>query len=115
MNRIDRADPDGADPWRVPIAVAQIPDTGLHRDIQADQTVRDALAELAGLREILSASASLDVTPARGGRFHVTGRVKARVGQTCVVTLDPIENDIDEEIDVVFAPPEQIPELADPP
>lgn len=113
MNRIDRADPDGADPWRVPIAVAQIPDTGLHRDIQADQTVRDALAELAGLREILSASASLDVTPARGGRFHVTGWVKARVGQTCVVTLDPIENNIDEEIDVVFAPPEQIPELAD--
>ena len=113
MNRIDRADPDRADPWRVPIAVAQIPDTGLHRDIQADQAVRDALAELAGLREILSASASLDVTPARGGRFHVTGRVKARVGQTCVVTLDPIENDIDEEVDVIFAPPDQIPVLAD--
>jgi uncharacterized metal-binding protein YceD (DUF177 family) len=113
MTRIGRTDPDRADPWRVPIAVAQLPDTGLHRDIEADQAVREALAELAGLREIVSASASLDVTPARGGRFHVTGWVKARIGQTCVVTLDPIENDIDEEIDVVFAPPEQIPELAD--
>ncbi|MBV9530697.1 MAG: DUF177 domain-containing protein, partial [Bradyrhizobium sp.] len=29
-------------------------------------------------------------------------------GQTCVVTLDPIENDIDEEIDLIFAPEEQI-------
>jgi hypothetical protein len=29
-----------------------------------------------------------------------------------VVTLEPIENDIDEAIDLVFAPPEQIPELA---
>jgi hypothetical protein len=29
-----------------------------------------------------------------------------------VVTLDPIENDIDEEIDLIFAPPEQIPELS---
>jgi Large ribosomal RNA subunit accumulation protein YceD len=38
--------------------------------------------------------------------------VQARIGQTCVVSLDPIENDIDEPIDLIFAPPEQIPELA---
>ena len=102
-----------SDPWRVPIVVAQIPDTGLHRDIEADRAVRAAMAQLAGLREILSANASLDVTPAGSGRFHVAGRVRARIGQTCVVTLDPIENDIDEEVDLIFAPPEQIPELAD--
>jgi hypothetical protein len=30
-----------------------------------------------------------------------------------VVTLDPIENEIDEAIDLIFAPPEQIPALAD--
>jgi len=30
-----------------------------------------------------------------------------------VVSLDPIENNIDEAIDLIFAPPEQIPELAD--
>jgi uncharacterized metal-binding protein YceD (DUF177 family) len=101
------------DPWRVPVVVAQIPDSGLHRDIEADRTVRAAMAELAGLREILSANASLDVTPGGEGRFHVAGRVRARVGQTCVVTLDPIENNIDEEVDLIFAPPEQIPELAD--
>ncbi len=74
---------------------------------------RSALADLGGLREVLSASASLDVTPMRDGRVHVAGRVRARIGQTCVVTLDPIENDIDEAIDLIFAPPEQIPELAD--
>ena len=101
------------DPWRVPLLVAQIPETGLHRDIEADQPAREAMADLAGLRGILSASASLDVVPQRGGRFHVAGRVRARVGQTCVVTLDPIENDIDEPIDLTFAPPEQIPELSD--
>jgi uncharacterized metal-binding protein YceD (DUF177 family) len=111
MNRTGRT--DQADPWSVRIEVEQIPDTGLHRDLEADQTARDGMAELAGLREILSASASLDVTPERGGRFHVTGRVQARIGQTCVVTLDPIENEIDERIDLIFAPPDQIPELAD--
>lgn len=104
---------DRPDPWSVRVAVEQIPETGLHRDLQADPAVRHAMAELAGLREILSASASLDVTPKGGGRFHVAGRVQARIGQTCVVTLDPIENDIDEPIDLIFAPPDQIPELAD--
>jgi hypothetical protein len=111
MNRTGRT--DQADPWSLRIAVEQIPDTGLHRDLQADAAARDGMAELAGLREILSASASLDVTPSGGGRFHVVGRVQARIGQTCVVTLDPIENDIDEPIDLIFAPPDQIPELAD--
>jgi uncharacterized metal-binding protein YceD (DUF177 family) len=104
---------DKSDPWRIPVPVAQIPDTGLHRDIEAGPATREAMAEVAGLREILSANASLDVTPKSGGRFHVAGQVRARVGQTCVVTLDPIENDIDEEVDLIFAPPEQIPDLAD--
>jgi hypothetical protein len=108
MNRNDKADP-----WRVPLAVAQIPDTGLHRDIEADAAARKAMAELGGLREIFSANASLDVRPERGGRFHVGGHVRARVGQTCVVTLDPIERDIDEQIDLIFAPPDQIPQMAD--
>jgi hypothetical protein len=102
-----------ADPWSVPVTVAQIPDTGLHRDIEADPATLAAMAEIAGLREILFARASLDVTPKGEGRVQVAGRVRARVGQSCVVTLDPIENEIDEPIDLIFAPPEQIPQLAD--
>jgi hypothetical protein len=101
------------DPWRVPIIVAQIPDTGLHRELEADAAARKVMAEVAGLREVFSARASFDVIPKSDGRFQVTGHVRARIGQTCVVTLDPIENDIDEEIDLTFAPPEQIPALAD--
>jgi hypothetical protein len=104
---------DKADPWSVPVVVTQIPDTGLHRDIEAGPATREAMAVIADLREIVSASASLDVTPKGGGRFQVAGRVRARIGQTCVVTLDPILNDIDEAIDLIFAPPEQIPELSD--
>jgi hypothetical protein len=100
------------DPWRVLVAVAQIPETGLHRAIEADEAMRKAMAAAAELRDVISAHAAFDITPQRGGSFHVTGRVQGRIGQTCVVTLDPIENDIDEPIDVVFAPPEQIPEMA---
>ena len=103
---------DKPDPWRVPIAVAQIPDTGLHRDIDADQATRNAVAGVGGLREVLSVQASFDVTPKSGGRYHVAGHVRARVGQTCVVTLEEIESEIDEPIDLIFAPPEQIPQMA---
>ena len=103
---------DTPDPWRVPVAVAQIPDTGLHREIEADQAMRDAVADVGGLREVLSAKASFDVMPLSGGRFHVSGHVRARIGQTCVVTLDPMESEIDEAIDLIFAPPEQIPQMA---
>jgi Large ribosomal RNA subunit accumulation protein YceD len=99
------------DPWRVLVTVAQIPDTGLHRDIEADQAAREAMAEAAGLREILAAHASFDLAPKSDGQVHVTGRVQARVGQTCVVTLEAIENAIDEPVDLTFVPAEQIPQL----
>lgn len=103
---------DKPDPWRVPIAVVQVPETGLHRDIEADPAIRRAVADVGGLRDVLLAQASFDVTPQSGGRFHVAGRVRARIGQTCVVTLEEIENDIDEPVDLIFAPPEQIPQMA---
>jgi hypothetical protein len=99
-------------PWSLSVMVAQIPESGLHRDIEANPAERHALAGLAGVREVPSAQASFDLAQMRGGRVHVTGRVRSRVGQTCVVTLEPIENDIDEAIDLIFAPPEQIPTLA---
>jgi hypothetical protein len=100
------------DPWRVPLAVAQIPDTGLHRELEADPATRLAVADIGGLREVLSVQASFDVTPQRGGRFHVVGQLRARIGQTCVVTLEEIESEIDEPIDLMFAPPDQIPQMA---
>ncbi|WP_315720497.1 MULTISPECIES: DUF177 domain-containing protein [unclassified Bradyrhizobium] len=102
------------DPWRAaPVIVAQIPDAGLHREIEADAATRSALAAMGELREVMSAHAAFDVVQKRDGKVHVEGRVRARIGQTCVVTLDPIETEIDEPIDQMFAPPEDIPELAE--
>src|SRR3954452_18732301 len=99
-------------PWSLTVMVAQIPEGGLHREIEANPAERHGLAGLAGLRDVASARASFDLAPMRGGRVQVTGRVRSRVGQTCVVTLEPIENEIDEAVDLIFAPPEQIPTLA---
>lgn len=86
-------------PWAVPVALDDIPDTGLHRELNADAETRAALAAHAGVRELPELSASFDLMRTGEGA-HITGRIHARVGQTCVVTLDPIENVIDEPVDV---------------
>ena len=49
--------------------------------------------------------ASFDVTRRGRDGFHVGGEVRATVQQTCVVTLEPVTNEIREPIDVDFAPP----------
>jgi uncharacterized metal-binding protein YceD (DUF177 family) len=90
-------------PWNVPVTVEDIPETGRHVRIEAPETVRAAIAKLAGLRDLPQLSAEFDLTR-RGAGARVTGEVSATVGQTCVVTLEPIESDVAEAIDVVFAP-----------
>jgi uncharacterized metal-binding protein YceD (DUF177 family) len=90
-------------PWSFPVAVEDIPETGLHIEIDAPEAVRSELAALAGLRALSRLSAVFDVAR-RGAGVRVTGQVNAHVGQTCVVTLEPIENDLMESIDLRFAP-----------
>jgi hypothetical protein len=89
--------------WSVPVDVEDIADTGLHMEIEAPSEVRAALAETAGLRDVKRLKATIDLAK-HGERVDVLGRVNATVGQTCVVTLEPIDNEIDEAVDVVFAP-----------
>jgi len=90
-------------PWSVPVAVDDIPDTGLHVILEAPQEARGAIAELADVRDVPALSAEFDLKR-EGAGVHVSGRVSGRVGQTCVVTLEPIENLVEEAIDVEFAP-----------
>jgi len=96
-------------PWSFVIPVAQIPVAGLHLDLKATAAQLCELAALADVRDIKDAHASLDTILIAGDRVHVTGRITATVGQTCVVTLDPIESVVDEAIAMTFAPPSQIP------
>jgi hypothetical protein len=90
--------------WRVPVAQADVPETGLHFDLVADERVRAELAELAGLSSLPRLTATFDVKRHGRSGLHVVGRVSARVGQICGVTLETIENKIDEAIDLLFEP-----------
>ncbi len=91
-------------PWNVPLAVSDVPETGRRIELSADASVRTAVAKLAGLRDLPRLEAVFDVTLHGHGGLRVCGHVLATVGQTCVVTLDPIDNEIAESIELVFSP-----------
>jgi uncharacterized metal-binding protein YceD (DUF177 family) len=91
-------------PWSVPVAVTDIPDAGLHMEIEAPPEARAQLAALVNVREVRRLSAVFDLRR-RGAGVHVAGQLSALVGQTCVVTLEPMDSSLDEELDVLFAPP----------
>ncbi len=99
--------PSGKDlstPWHVPVKVDEVPETGARFDFVADAATREAVARLAGLRDLPRLEASFDVNRHGAGGLRVAGRVSATVGQTCVVTLEPLANEVDEEIELLFLP-----------
>jgi len=93
--------------WSMPVALSDIPEGGRHFEIKPDDSLRTALAKLAGLRTLSSMQAVFDVTRHGSQGLRVAGRVEATVGQTCGVTLEPMENKVDESVDLVFAPPRE--------
>ncbi len=86
-----------------PLGVGSLPREGLGRRIAADAEERAALARRFGLVDIAELGAEFSIVPA-GRNVRVTGRVRADVTQTCVITLEPIPAHVEEAVDVLFAP-----------
>jgi uncharacterized metal-binding protein YceD (DUF177 family) len=91
-------------PWHVPVTLDEIPEAGRRFELEADLGVRAAVAKVAGLRDLPRLHASFDVTRRGADGLHVAGAVSATVGQTCVVTLEPLANEIAETVDLAFIP-----------
>lgn len=104
--------PDSAAPWHILVGVEEVPETGQHFDLVADAPVRAAVAKIAGLRDLPRFEANFDVTRRDGG-LHVVGSISATVGQNCVVTLEPLANEVEETIDLVFEQPQRLAESAE--
>ncbi|MGB8627811.1 MAG: DUF177 domain-containing protein [Xanthobacteraceae bacterium] len=98
----DHRSRDFTAPWRVLVAAEEIPDTGQRFDLVADEPIRTAVAKVVGLRDLPRFEAHLDVTPRGAGGLHVMGKISATVGQTCVVTLEPLDNEVEETVDLLF-------------
>jgi hypothetical protein len=95
----------GPAPWQVPVVVEDIAGDQ-HFDLVADAGVRAAVAKVAGLRDLPRLEAKFAVARRDAGRLRVTGVVSATVGQNCVVTLEPLANEVEEPVDLLFVPGE---------
>jgi uncharacterized metal-binding protein YceD (DUF177 family) len=73
-------------------------------DIVASEGERAALAKRFGFLDLPAFSARVTVDRRLGGQIVVEGRLRGRIVQACVLTLDPVTQDLDDTFRVVFKP-----------
>ena len=91
-------------PWSFVVRLDEVGETGRRLDLEASEATRGALAKPAVVDAIERLVATFDLTRRGRDGLRVSGRVGATVRQTCVVTLEPVRNEIDEAVDVEFVP-----------
>ncbi len=87
-----------------PYDTAGLPATGVDIDFAASDAERAALAAAYDLNSVEGLSATATLTRATGGLVAVEGRVTADIVQSCVVSLEPVAQHIDEAFTVHFIP-----------
>ena len=78
------------------------------------EATRTEMADIVTLLDLVALDGlKLDYRLRRGarGRVHLRGRLKARIAQTCVVTLEPVESNIDIPVEIEFWPAPLLEEL----
>ena len=100
--------------WTAPVSVSDVPPTGRHIVLKPDAATREAIAKAADVLALPRLEAAFDIAPHGSDGLRVTGRVKASVEQNCVVTLEPLKNEVDEAVDLVFVPSLELPKNSEP-
>lgn len=100
-------------PFHRPYAVAAVPPKGSTVTIEADAAEREGLARLMDIVAIDRLSAELTLTPFRRSGVKIVGTVRANVKQACVITLDPVDETIEEPIEIRFLPASEIEAMPD--
>jgi Large ribosomal RNA subunit accumulation protein YceD len=93
-------------------AVLDIPESGLSTIRRAEPHELEGVARALELISCSSLTATYTIMPTGGGHFRLSGRLEASLKQACVVTLEPVAEEIDETFDVAFWPAADIPEPA---
>lgn len=84
-----------------PFDIVSLPEGGRAIEITANETERDAVARRLGLLGLAAFTVRGSLDPTRRGRSAVfDARLTAAVTQECIVTGDPVDAEIDEQIHV---------------
>jgi uncharacterized metal-binding protein YceD (DUF177 family) len=76
--------------------------TGTALEIVASDGERAALAKRFGFLGLPAFSARVTVDRQAGGRVVVEGRLRGKVVQACILSLDPVTQELDEAFRIVF-------------
>ena len=87
-----------------PVPIRRVGAEGLTVTVEADAAEREALAQRMRLPAIPALSCRFDLRPGSRGAVEATGRLRARVVQVCVVSLDEFEADVAEDFVLRFVP-----------
>lgn len=88
-----------------PFEVAELEEGEIAREIKADDGELAALQRRFAVEALHAASAQLNIAAGSKGLITVTGTVRAKLAQTCIVSLDPVNEELEEAISVTFLPP----------
>jgi uncharacterized metal-binding protein YceD (DUF177 family) len=91
-------------PFSHQVKVARISHDPLEMHVEADAGARQALARLWNVVSLEALEADVKVRRWKKDGVRVIGEVRGSVTQACVVTLEPVRSEIDEEIDQIFVP-----------
>ena len=75
---------------------------GTALEIVASDSERAALAKRFGFLGLPAFSARVTVDRRLGGQVVVEGRLRGRIVQACILTLDPVTQDLDDTFRIVF-------------
>lgn len=96
-------DPVHLRPLSRQVDVKRLPEGGLEQDITAKPDECAALAADLDLPAVSALTGHFVIARRAGGRFEVSGEIKATVTQVCVVTLDAFESTVEQPVELTFA------------
>ena len=81
-----------------PVPLGLVGPEGRREILEADEPERAALARRFGIPAVESLRAELRLSPETDGTVRAEGRLVADVVQTCVVTLEPVQQRVEEDV-----------------
>ncbi len=94
--------------WSFPINSDDIGTKEVRYNIEADENQKREIAKLYDIISVESLSSEIYIKREQGGRvIYVKGLLKSKITQSCIITNNPIESEINKEFEAWYADPNQ--------
>ncbi len=94
----------GEEPFSYFVKVGHVSANPVTVQLSADEKECAALAKHWEVEDVKSVSGELQIARWKRDGVRLKGKVRAEIVQACVVTLEPVDNVLEEEVNQVFLP-----------